>query len=150
MLSSYQCQCGTSLSKHISKMNYLQFIDIVLKLSFFSMDAILRLPYDWKNPLGYSVAVAIQAVTAIYGLLFLVSLASVGTTTFFFTKALIRDINGLLRNINKNTKIEKQHGCILKQFSEFIQYHSDVKQLCKSQIYLFTSKFNLHLKSSFM
>lgn len=94
------------------------------------MAILLRFPFDWKNPLGYSIAIAVQYITAAYGLLFLASLVIFGMVTFFFANALIKDINGLLQTINKNAKVKKNRDRILKQLLEFIQYHSDVKQLC--------------------
>ena len=99
------------------------------KLNFSTLILKLRLPFDWKNPFGYLIAIASQTMMTAYGLTFLVSVGSFGIGSYSILKALTRDIIRLLLTIDESAESEKNHKCILKLLSELIQYHSDVKQL---------------------
>lgn len=101
-----------------------------LKLKSLTSAVKSRFPFDWKNPLGYLFAVTIQCIIATYGLKFLAFSVSFEMGAYFFSNALTKDIIGLLKTINKSAKAKGSHTRILKQLTEFVQYHSDVKQLC--------------------
>lgn len=76
------------------------------------------------------MAVTVQCIIATYGLKFLAFLISFEVGAYFFSNAQTSDIIVLLKTINKSAKAKENQICILKQLSEFIQYHTDVKQLC--------------------
>lgn len=91
---------------------------------------IKRFPFEWKNPLGYLIAIGIQYAITAYGVLIGACIISLGIGSFLYVIASTKCIRGNLFAINRCTNdSDKQH--IWDQFIEFIQYHSRVKQFSR-------------------
>lgn len=76
---------------------------------------------------------------------------SLGLGTYFFIIAVIKDINGLLQNIDNCAKLKRKNQThVLKKLFEFIQFHSDVKQLNNnSHFKLFVQFLNFNILFQF-
>lgn len=88
-----------------------------------------RLPFDWKNPIGYSFAVIIQYLLTARVLTFGAGAMALGYGTFLVLLSLAKDTEGDLNLINKSPKAKRDQTLILERLSEFIQNHSHAKQL---------------------
>lgn len=88
-----------------------------------------RLPFDWKNPIGYIFAAIIAYLMAVNLLKFAATTLSAGITAVLFTKAILNDLKNYLTEINQNGIVEKYQAQATKQFCEFIQIDTLSKQL---------------------
>lgn len=88
-----------------------------------------RTPFDWRNPIGYLVAVTMQYVMIMY-LLSTVGCALVfAIASYLFSIAMSKSIKLNLCSINRKAGDEIHRMRLMEQLVEFIEYHSRVKQL---------------------
>lgn len=92
---------------------------------------LLRLPFDWKNPIGYSFTICLQIVTVTFLLWFLASLLSLALGNLLFIWSFIKEWKCDLHSLNEMLKTEKFKADILKELTEFIRAHSNIKELSK-------------------
>lgn len=88
-----------------------------------------RYPFDWKTPIGYTLAATLQ-YTAVSVILFATSstvVIQMGVISMLIS--MTKDIKHDLHAINKKSKIKDHQPDILHHFTELIQYHSDAKLL---------------------
>lgn len=64
-----------------------------------------------------------------YGLMIVASVAATGIGYYFFLIAMSQTIKGSLIVINRNVEGKPEQKCIWEQLIEFLEYHSNVKQL---------------------
>lgn len=88
-----------------------------------------RIPFDWRNPLGFSIVIIIQYEMASKILRLTACALSFALGTFIFAVSLVNDIKNDLHAINEMTKQKKTQSNISKQLFKFMDIHSDVKQL---------------------
>lgn len=93
----------------------------------------IRLPFDWKNPMGYMCASAIQFMVYVCMFSLMASLLSVGIGAFLFAVRATNDITANLKLINESTKTKQNLKNVPKYISDFVQYHGDVKELSELQ-----------------
>lgn len=91
-----------------------------------------RFPFDWRNPLGYLIALALQCVVVSYLLLVGSCGMALAIGSYLYFMASNKCIKGNLLSINQWTGGNKNSQQISNQFIEFIQFHSRVKQLSKN------------------
>lgn len=87
------------------------------------------LPFDWKNPLGYAIAAFVQYIMTVYVFLIATSLLCAGFECLLIAITLVDDLKEYLIEINENGKLKKNQSKPLKQFADFVQFHSLVIQL---------------------
>lgn len=87
-----------------------------------------RFPFDWKTPLGYLVAIALEYVVVSYVLLIAACLIIFGISAYLYIIALSKCIKGSLFAIGRRTQ-NKRNRHISDRFIEFAQFHGQVKQL---------------------
>lgn len=99
---------------------------------FFSFIVHWRFPFDTKNPIGYLVGVVLQYNLLMYAAFIVACSASLGISSHLLVMLAIKDIKSILRSINElsKTKSDEQLN-ISKEFTEFIQMHSTMKQFSK-------------------
>lgn len=101
-----------------------------------------RLPFDWKNPSGYYIGLALQFggmyAVMFYGLIIWTS--SVGSS--YWLAAFVEDAKNELRHCNDINKNGGSQEEVMERLNTFIQLHSDAKQL--------STKSNLPPISSFL
>lgn len=95
----------------------------------------LRLPFDWKNPMGYTCAVAVQYMVGVCMFSIIGNLLSLGFGSFLFAVRATTDITANLELINKCVKTKRHRKKVLKYLADFVQYHADVKELSKFRVH---------------
>lgn len=87
-----------------------------------------RLPFDWKTPPGYLVAIAIQYTMISYAAIIGSSVTTFGIGTYLYVIASCECIKENLLSM-RMTNGNDANGESVEQLIEFIQFHSLVKQL---------------------
>lgn len=95
------------------------------KYRFFSIFLILcqfaRLPFDWKNPLGYSLAIPIEFFGLYLANRYLACFLLFAFGEFLFALAFCKDMLNSLHTINENGKAKRAEPHIIKRkLIEFI------------------------------
>lgn len=98
-----------------------------------------RLPFDWKTPRGYLVAVILLYIITVYTQFGCTNLLAVPIAAFVFAISVIEDIENVLVSINESTinaqaremgaQAQATQLQTIKQFTIFIETHSNLKQL---------------------
>lgn len=116
-----------------------------------------RFPFDWRTPIGYSVAFSIQYIwvlvvvcSATFHSIFLME-------SFLMLIALIRGVKEDLHTIDKIAETNGNASDTFNRLSQQIQFHSNAKQLSNNPIFFsiysqINSKnfYNLHFVDSLM
>lgn len=95
---------------------------------------IYRIPYDWRNPIGYLVItlyhyISLQQICGFLGLG-----ATLGVGALLLGITTIRDMKIVLKSTNNNAIAGEENKVqALKKLNEFIEIHGMVKEL--SEIY---------------
>lgn len=99
------------------------------------LDQIERFPFNWQNPFGFSIAIAMQYAMLTYEFAIAAPLLSVPIASYLYGIALNKIIKGSLFAINRSIRAEKtDQFSFLKQIVEFIDVHSSANQLSESII----------------
>lgn len=88
-----------------------------------------RIPFDWKTPFGYVIAVAIQFFIVVKTLQCDGCLLSIALAGFTWAMSIGRDLKRILSSINENLMNQQPRYQIQKQLIEFIDLHSRLKEL---------------------
>lgn len=93
---------------------------------------ILRLPYNWKTPLGYLITLVFQAVAAISTFLSFIPTICLLCGSCFLIIAFVDDISNdldILNNIDGGGMSRPCHRIVKERFCNTIQFHTDLKGL---------------------
>lgn len=127
-LSNLQLQCGESwnlLPYFLCKSDWVNCkMWLVVDLEWNC-----RLPFHWRNPIGYVIVVIVEYTMSVYFFALVASLTSLALGSCFFALTFAKDIIGDLNSISKSVKNHKNHTEIFEQFTGFIRIHSLSKQL---------------------
>lgn len=88
-----------------------------------------RLPFDFKSPVGYTVACALECVMCWTQFMISSCLASAGIVAFLLGLAVTKDLTNALCIIQKNIKIKRNRLKGVIKLYRFIELHSSVKEL---------------------
>lgn len=89
-----------------------------------------RVPFDWRNPIGYFFAVASECIIVGYEFITIACTLSFAIGVFWLTVSTIREIQHILHSINAKAQAKKNQRMKLKVlFSELIDTHVGIKQL---------------------
>lgn len=89
-----------------------------------------RFPFDWKNPCGYLIAVAIQLHLESIQLQYIEAFLTLGGAGLLFAFTIVKDIKNNLNEFNEVAKKRKsQLPEIMVQLANVICYHRDLKEL---------------------
>lgn len=88
-----------------------------------------RLPFNWKTPFGYAVALLAQ-FTGSYAVLFCAStvFGLFGGSIWLFI-SITQDINNDLKHLKFKKKLTKSDQCMKVQFYKIVRFYLDAKQL---------------------
>lgn len=88
-----------------------------------------RVPYDWKNPIGYLATTIYQYISLQQFLGFLGLSATFGIGSLLLGIAIVRTMKTLLKSAN-NSAISEKHNNLqaLKMLNEFIELHAKMKE----------------------
>lgn len=110
---------------------------------------IQRVPYDWKNPIGYFVTTIYQYISLQRFLGFFGLGAILGLASLLFEFVIIRGMKSDLKSFNNNAIAGEQNKLqAVNGLNEFIKLHSIVKQL--SVIYITKKNTSDHFTSFFI
>lgn len=87
------------------------------------------MPFDWRNPIGYLVAVIIQFIIVAYEFFVIACTLSLAIGAFWFAISATKEIKRIVNSIDENTEHKGGEEIMFKEFSTFIHMHSIVKQL---------------------
>lgn len=88
-----------------------------------------RFPFDWKNPRGFLMAAIITYAIAQIAITYAAYLIAYGVGMNLYIVAFTEDIKRHLRAMNEGIKAGANRTDINRQIAEYIQIHSDSKQL---------------------
>lgn len=139
MLFICHCQCGEFiwensfllmieliLNKIIICVIFIRLIDNLLNIV---SNLFFNIPFDWKNPIGYLIAVILQLIVTLYSMCYMGSFLSLAFGTFLFTISIAKDLKSILISINKRVNKKPKNSQLLKLLIKFHQLHTDLKQL---------------------
>lgn len=109
----------------------LNFLNLMIVLIKTTLDLWLfqRLPFDWKNPLGYLIAACLQYVMTKCFFIYVASLSSFGIGFYLFSMAMSEDMKLNLNSIKRDSKTRRHQSEAIKQLAKFVQIHTLSKQL---------------------
>lgn len=87
-----------------------------------------RLPFDYKSPVGYTLAIFVQYFAVYMPLRYIECFMCFGVAIFLFSLSLAKDIGIFVESIDKNAKAKKHRTIIYKQLCKTIQF-TDLKRL---------------------
>lgn len=87
------------------------------------------MPFNWNNPIGYTVTVFIEYIIATHVFFTMMSMLSIGIAGYLYEMSLAKDINQILQSIDDSSKTKKRRQSLCTQFIEFVDLHSVTKQL---------------------
>lgn len=88
-----------------------------------------RLPFDWRNPIGYLVVITLQYTANVYFFPFAACLVAYALGILLHVLSVATDIKTDLKMINENAKIKQNRLMTLERLFEFIEFHSKLKEL---------------------
>lgn len=86
------------------------------------------MPFSWKNPVGYLVAASLESIMITYACFIATVMVSTCISSYLFEMSLTKDLNNILKSMNKNSKIKENRRNLHAQFTEFVDVHSATKQ----------------------
>lgn len=86
-----------------------------------------RFPFDWKNPIEYSITVLLQLKIAAIPLRFIGCFVSFEAACFLFSVSLAKDLKDDIHAINENARKKRTRKYIREQLFEFMRF-SDLKR----------------------
>lgn len=87
-----------------------------------------RFPFDWENPLGYLIAIAVQYVVVAYECFAGACSLSLGIGLYWFVNSASKDFQRFLPSINDRAD-ESPSNELKMLFIEFVDAHVIIKQL---------------------
>ena len=84
---------------------------------------------DWKEPIGYFIAIIWESISAYILLHFVISLALFALGNFLFAFSLAKKWKCNLRTIEKMVKAKPYKANVSESIKEFVRTHSYVKEL---------------------
>lgn len=88
-----------------------------------------RLPFDWKNPIGYLIAVAVQLQIHLIFFRYIACFFTLVCAQLMFVFSVVKDIKGELNRFNEIARTKKTQCRSMKQLSEIISIHISLKEL---------------------
>lgn len=88
-----------------------------------------RIPFDWKNPIGFLMTAIILYAICQYTLLYAAHMTSYGISLNFYIVSLTGDIKSHLNEMNNGMRNGADFSEISDRITEYIQLHTDAKQL---------------------
>lgn len=105
---------------------------------------ICRFPFDWMNPIGYSVPMVLQYILLTYEISLVAFLNSFGLGTFLFTICIVKDMKSCLNTIsedwkkskkfksnielNKRLRVNEARLKLSKELCNFVEFHGIMKK----------------------
>lgn len=116
-------------SKKCLKILLIRILDTNLTLKIILKNH--RLPFDWKNPLGYAISVYLQLTLAFNSIRYIECFLIYGFAGLLLAFSIVKDIKNALNRFNKRARTKKfvTHG--MKKLSKLIQLDVDLRVYVK-------------------
>lgn len=95
--------------------------------------SICRLPFNWKDPVFYALAMTVEYSITMVLFYFIACLISLKIGTLLFSIAISEDIKRSLHSINTISKRKAGHARIFTHLVNFVESHVEAKQLSNTQ-----------------
>lgn len=124
---NYRVQCG----KHSKQISVFKTILQITRVSICILNCtdICRFPFDWQNPFGFAMAIAIQYAMISYGLTIGGCVLVLAISAFFYGIAVSKCIKISLFTIQRSAQTKIDQSILLQQMIELFEMHSSAKQL---------------------
>ena len=93
-----------------------------------------RFPFDWKSPVRFLIAIGIHYVMLLYAIMIGACVLALAIGSYLYIIALNKCMKESLNVINQTTHDKINRIGIGKRLSEFIELHSNVKELSDIEI----------------
>lgn len=123
-------QCGLQFAHLFLASNFDNSTNDSFNYSMQSHDN--RLPFDWKNPIGYLIVIVLQSVSSFLVLQFLTCMTICTLGSFLFAWSFAKDWKNHLQALHQMVHTKSSKTDILENLNEFIRSHSTEKQLSQS------------------
>lgn len=90
----------------------------------------LRFPFDWQNPFGFFVAIAIEYGICLYMAVIGAGVLVLAIGCYLYAVRMAECIKVLLFDITQSAGADETN--LMKQLVDFIEFHSRAKQLSSS------------------
>lgn len=124
---SYAIYFATNAKNEAFELPMLFWWEIIRKMYenftfiFKILNSICRVPFEWKTPLGYLVAITLQYMMVVYCFIFLFDCFSFGIECFAFPISMIaKKVKDDLKLINVNAVSDRNRSLTLKLVADFI------------------------------
>lgn len=89
----------------------------------------MRIPFDWRNPIGYALAVTLESIYAINLMWMVGCIASFGFGCHLNAATGIKELESGAHEFNEFLEINKDPLRRFKYFVSLIDWYSNLKQL---------------------
>lgn len=120
---------------------------------------VFRLPFDVNHPIGYTIAALVEWTMVTYTLFVMMTIISIGVSSYLFVMSLTEDLKSILQSIGGNSQFKDNRPKLYAQSIEFIVIHSDAiklsiqiktfNSLCYSGLILFLQPKNHKIRPIF-
>lgn len=110
-----------------SKQSYLVNA-CVLKRLHLSLFVVRRLPFDWKNPFGFVMAITLQYIIFTYAMKVGACVLTLAIGLYLYVIAMSECIKQILFAISQSTRTEAEQNLIQEQLIEYIEFDANVKR----------------------
>lgn len=93
-----------------------------------------RFPFNWRTPFGYLSAFILQYMALKYVVMVGACIIVLAIGLYFYLIALSKSMKRSLLSIHQNSTDKTKRTIIWGQFTEFIDFHSKVKQFSTNSI----------------
>lgn len=99
------------------------------KLANSSLIHLCRLPFNWKTPIGYLIALSAEYASVHSALFGFTPVTSFFVGSAFLTTCFVRDIENELPQLNVIARSTRSRKKMMERFCYIVRFHSDAKQL---------------------
>lgn len=136
MLLNCQFQCGKFLFCKFFLIHFKSARSIKTR----RMKNSHRTPFDYKNPIGYSIAVALQLRFAVIPLRYIQCFLTLGFAGLLFSFSIVKDLNHSLKLFNrmasKKAKTKQNQSELMDALFELIRF-TNLRELSSSKFNFF-------------
>lgn len=119
---------------------------------FFIVSLFTRLPFNWKQPIGYAIALSMQCIEVYYSVMAGVILGSYAIGSCFLLKSFVNDITNDILLFNLEAAVsDHNYELTAKRFIHFVQEFSNVKELSQwiwMEFFIGNDSFNFFFSNS--
>lgn len=121
-----------------------KFHDLIGKFISATMD---RFPFDWKNPVGYLIAVTFQYFKELYLLRIAACALVLAIGCYLISIAMSKSLKVSLFGINHTAGDKSERKRLMERLIEFLEFYSRAKQLSWIQLLNNSNKLIINVRN---